>query len=426
MSHPIDNIHYNGVYWKDIDWNNPIHNMGDCCDCCGSDGVEPHQSACRYLYANQQSNAGQAFIRQKIQEALEREQKYYKNNKDTQMTDKFRHNDYSQHMPQLNFKYDSEYYPNDEDLPDPQVEPFIPGAKVPINKVGVSGVDLPVKFIRRDHSVEQLHARVSLYGSLDNPDAKGLNLSRFPIVMHEALADHLSIEGLVNVLDALQAKQGSNNIYCKMKFKYPWTQEALRTRQELPERKLGDEWKIGDPQVFKIVDGVALSHKKAVGHIFYDCELDAQRRGDKYKFFLTVNYIYSSTCPCSFELAQDAREKRGVAANGHSQRSIAKITVEFDPAQPVYIEDIIEMARKQVPTEVVVICKRRDEQAFAELNGSNLLFCEDSARLLYEGLDDMFEQKRIFDFSVVIDHLESLHPWNATAVICKGIEGGLR
>jgi GTP cyclohydrolase I len=119
--------------------------------------------------------------------------------------------------------------------------------------------------------------------------------------------------------------------------------------------------------------------------------------------------------------------KRGRAANGHSQRSIAKITIQFDPNKHVvYIEDIIDLARKQVPTEVVVICKRRDEQAFAELNGSNLLFTEDAVRLFHEGLDQMFNEEKILDFSVVTDHLESLHPWQATAVLYKGVANGLR
>lgn len=332
---------------------------------------------------------------------------------------KHRHNDYSKHMSHLDFKYDSEYYPEDADLPDPQIDPFIPGAKVPIDKVGVSGVDLPVHFIRRDGTIEKLHARVSLYGSLDNPNAKGLNLSRFPIVMHEAIANHLSIDGLKSVLDILQKKQGSHSVYCKMKFKYPWTQQALRTRKELPDDA-------PDDQVFKVVEGIKLSYEKMEGFIFYDCVLEGQKHGHNYKFYLTVDYVYSSTCPCSFELAQDAMVKRGKAANGHSQRSIGKITVEFDPSNPVFIEDIVEMARRQVPTEVVIICKRRDEQAFAELNGSNLLFTEDAIRLFYEGLDEMFLAGKIFDFSVVTDHIESLHPWSATAVISKGIPGGLR
>ena len=327
--------------------------------------------------------------------------------------------DYSKHMPHLDFEYDAVYYPEDSDLPDPQIDPVIPGSRVPINKVGVSGVDLPVNFIRRDGTVEKLTTSVSLYGSLDNPNAKGLNLSRFPIVMHEQIADHISIDGLTHILDQLQKKQGSASVYCKMKFKYPWTQRALRTRKELPDDA-------PDEEVFKIVDGIKLSHEKAVGYIFYDCVLEGEKHGTRYKFFLTVDYVYSSTCPCSFELSQDAFVKRDKAANGHSQRSIAKIKVQFDPSNVVYIEDIVEMARAQVPTEVVIICKRRDEQAFAELNGSNLLFTEDATRLFYQGLNEMFDQGKIKDFSVVTDHIESLHPWSATAVISKGIAGGLR
>lgn len=332
---------------------------------------------------------------------------------------KHRHNSYSNKMPHLDFTYDSEFYPDDSQLPDPQKDPNIFGAAVPLDKVGVTGVDLPMKFLRRDGSVEQLHVKASLYGSLDNPNAKGLNLSRFPILMHEKIANHMSIEGLQDILLELARKQNSKHVYCKLRFKYPWVQEALRTREELPDDAPAKD-------VFKVVEGVKLSHNKMLGYIFYDCILEGQLHNGDFKFYLTVDYVYSSTCPCSFELAQDATEKRGKAANGHSQRSIAKVTVQFDPVNIIWIEDIVEMCRRQVPTEVVIICKRRDEQAFAELNGSNLIFTEDASRLLYEGLDEMFDAGKILDFSIVTEHLESLHPWSATAVVSKKIPGGLR
>ncbi len=346
---------------------------------------------------------------------------------------KFRHNDYSSHIDE-DFVYDSEFYPDDKDLPDPQINPIIPGAQIGLDKVGVTGVDLPMKFLRRDGSTQELHVKASLYGSLDDPKAKGLNLSRFPVIMHEEIANHMSIDGLRNCLVRLQKKQGSKHVYCKLRFKYPWVQEALRTRKELPEDA-------PDKDVFKVVEGVKLSHEKMLGYIFYDCILEGQLHIDEitnewnnqvlrvptFKFFLTVEYIYSSTCPCSYELAQDAKRRRGKAANGHSQRSIGRITVQFNPSEHiVWVEDIVEMARQQVPTEVVVICKRRDEQAFAELNGSNLLFTEDASRLLFEGLDQMFKDGKVLDFSIVTEHLESLHPWSATAVVAKGIPGGLR
>ena len=339
---------------------------------------------------------------------------------------KTKHIDYSHKMPHLDFEYDDEYYPRDDELPDPQIDPVIPGAAVPLDKVGVSGVDLPVQMVRRDGTVQTLHATTSLYGSLDDPKAKGLNLSRFPIVMHEALENNLSLDGMKIILDDLRSKQGSKDIYCKMKFKYPWTQEALRTRKELDPREDGREWSEDDPEVFMIDGDKILSHEKAEGHIFYDCELEGQHINDEYKYYLTVHYIYSSTCPCSFELAQHAMQTRNKAANGHSQRSVAKIKVQFDPSNILYIEDVVEKMREIMPTETVVICKRRDEMAFAERNGSNPVFVEDFMRIAYEALDTWFDEGRIFDFYIVSDHLESLHNWSATAVTSKGIPGGLR
>ena len=69
------------------------------------------------------------------------------------------------------------------------------------------------------------------------------------------------------------------------------------------------------------------------------------------------------------------------------------------------------------------MCKREDEAEFARLNGSNLLFCEDAARIAHEALDP---DPKVLDFVVVCSHHESLHKHDAVSVIYKGIEGGLR
>ncbi len=66
--------------------------------------------------------------------------------------------------------------------------------------------------------------------------------------------------------------------------------------------------------------------------------------------------------------------------------------------------------------------KREDEQAFAELNGSNLKFVEDAARLIHERLS---ENDKILDFKIICSHLESLHSHDAISVLVKGVEEGL-
>ena len=194
-----------------------------------------------------------------------------------------------------------------------------------------------------------------------------------------------------DALKELAVGQGVKNAYCKLRFKYPMYQEALRTKDKR-------------------------------GHIAYKTELEGQYRDGEYKWFLTIDYVYSSTCPCSFELAHDARSKRNAAANAHSQRSILKVKVAFDRTNGniVWIEDLVDLCRLNIPTEVQIVVKRRDEQAFAELNGANLLFSEDAVRIVHDALDRWVEGKKILEFSIVASHDESLHPWNAIAVSVGG------
>jgi len=232
--------------------------------------------------------------------------------------------------------------------------------------------------------------------------------------MHETIKDHLTIDGIKRTIEEMAYKQGSNAAYCKLRFRYPWTQKALRTRQPLNAYEENNE------ELHQLLsDGTKISLDKMEGHIAYDVTLEGRYFKDSpqpFKFYLTVDYTYSSTCPCSFELAHSAKEKRQAAANAHSQRSIMTTTVQFDPENIVWIEDVIELHRQLIPTEVQVVVKRRDEQAFAELNGSNLLFSEDAVRIVYAGLKEWVDADRIQDFTISTSHEESLHPWNAISV----------
>jgi len=331
-------------------------------------------------------------------------------------TGEYNYTDYSEKMPDLVFTYDKDFYPLDDDLPDPQINPVIPGAKTSLQKVGIAPVDLPIRVKRRDGDDQVLQAQASLYCSLDDPTAKGLNLSRLYILMHNTIKDHLTIDGIKSALEEMAYKQGSKNAYCKLRFKYPWTQKALRTRMPVTEKE------IEDGQFETLSDGEKISLRKIEGHIAYNVTLEGRYHADsdnKFKFYLTTEYTYSSTCPCSFELAHNATEKRDAAANAHSQRSIMTTTIEFDPENIVWIEDLIELHREKIPTEVQVVVKRRDEQAFAELNGSNLLFSEDAVRLIYGALDKWYDSGKIYDFTISTAHQESLHPWDAIAVVWK-------
>jgi GTP cyclohydrolase I len=85
------------------------------------------------------------------------------------------------------------------------------------------------------------------------------------------------------------------------------------------------------------------------------------------------------------------------------------------------ITELIDAIEGALKTPVQATVKREDEQAFALLNGRNLMFCEDAGRRVQTALGN---DDRILDFWARCTHYESLHPHNAVSVVTKGIEGG--
>jgi GTP cyclohydrolase I len=130
-----------------------------------------------------------------------------------------------------------------------------------------------------------------------------------------------------------------------------------------------------------------------------------------------LDFVYSSTCPCSLELSEHARQMRGQLATPHSQRSIARVSVVIAGQDRMWFEDMVELCRAAVPTETQVMVKREDEQAFAELNAANPIFVEDAVRAFAGAL---MGDPRIGDFRVVASHQESLHSHDAVSVLTQG------
>jgi GTP cyclohydrolase I len=151
--------------------------------------------------------------------------------------------------------------------------------------------------------------------------------------------------------------------------------------------------------------------------ITFDCNLD---HNGEFKKIMHVSFLYSSSCPCSTALSEHAAYSRGLYGIPHSQRSVAKIAIEFNDL--VWIEDVVDMCRKSLVTEVLVFCKREDEQQFAVLNGAQPKFVEDAIRYL---ADELNCHNDIKDYKVIVSHNESLHAHNAVSVITKGINASI-
>jgi GTP cyclohydrolase I len=265
----------------------------------------------------------------------------------------------------------------------------IEGANVPIQQVGISNFKLPLKFETRSGDIQMLEVSVDGYVSLD-ANKKGINMSRIVRSFYKFKDEVFNHNVLEYILRMYKDDLESQESYVRLNFNYPILVPSLRSGLE--------------------------------GYQYYSVALEGQMdANDNVRTFVHTTFEYSSACPCSYELAEHARETRDVAVIPHSQRSEAHVTVELK--DHLYIEDVVEICREALKTETQVMVKREDEQAFAEMNGAYQKFVEDAARLMYEQLNP---HPSIKDFVVRCVHLESLHSHDAVSRISKGIPCGLR
>ncbi|MFW8594648.1 GTP cyclohydrolase FolE2 [Cribrihabitans neustonicus] len=272
-------------------------------------------------------------------------------------------------------------------LPDLQNGPtsLIRGARQQIQHVGISNFRLPIRFHTRDGGDLTLETSVTGTVSLD-AEKKGINMSRIMRSFYKHAERTFSFEVMESALDDYLSDLDSPDARLQMRFSFPLQVESLRS---------------------------GLS-----GYQYYDLALELSDHDGVREKIMHLDYVYSSTCPCSLELSEHARQARGQLATPHSQRSVARISVQYDPDGPcLWFEDLIDHCRRAVPTETQVMVKREDEQAFAELNAANPIFVEDAARLFCEALQS---DPRIGDFRVIASHQESLHSHDAVSVMTHG------
>ena len=271
-------------------------------------------------------------------------------------------------------------------LPDLQNGPssLIRGEKQHIEHVGISNFRLPIRFHTRDNGDITLETSVTGSVSLE-AEKKGINMSRIMRSFYKHAEKTFSFEVLEAALNDYVSDLESFDARLQMRFSYPMKVQSLRSGLE--------------------------------GYQYYDIALEKVQRGGVLYKIMHLDFVYSSTCPCSLELSEHARQMRGQLATPHSQRSVARISVEIKGKECLWFEDLIDLARAAVPTETQVMVKREDEQAFAELNAANPIFVEDAARLFCEQLK---ADPRVGDFRVVASHQESLHSHDAVSVLTEG------
>ncbi len=292
--------------------------------------------------------------------------------------------------PDLSRDYPADFHADDAyraGLPDLQNAPhsLIRGARRRIQHVGISNFRLPIRYQTRDDGPITLETSVTGTVSLE-AELKGINMSRIMRSFYRHAESTFSLGVMEDALNDYKADLGSADARLQMHFRFPMKVQSLRSGLE--------------------------------GFQYYDVALELVEHAGERLRIVHLDYVYSSTCPCSLELSEHARRVRGQLATPHSQRSVARISavMKGDHGR-LWFEDIVEMCRHAVPTETQVMVKREDEQAFAELNAANPIFVEDAARLFSRALS---ADARVGDYRVVASHQESLHSHDAISVLSEG------
>ena len=280
----------------------------------------------------------------------------------------------------------------------------------PLDWVGMDGMAIPIRLAGEGGHDLHVPATVDVAVDLGDAGARGIHMSRLYLHLQQSLANEsLSAPSLRRLLETCIASQQGLSSRARLRLRY----EHLLLRKALVSDNAG--WKR------------------------YPVEVEAELRDGHLQLTLGFSVDYSSTCPASAALSRQVNaarfaedfaglrplsndavrdwlaSERGLAATPHAQRSRADVRVELRPAfDDLPLQALVDAVENALGTPVQTAVKREDEQAFAEANAANLMFCEDAARRVAAALS---ADARVSAWNVRVAHYESLHPHDAVASV---------
>jgi GTP cyclohydrolase I len=262
------------------------------------------------------------------------------------------------------------------------------GRNVPLAKVGVKGLEYPIRVLDKVKQVQHTAARVDLYADLPRC-FKGAHMSRFIEIFHR-YRDDLSMPRFLHMLRRIRTDLEAQSAFGSMTFPYFIEKNApvsgLPGMMSYECRYQG--WVRAPLSGPGVEEGEG---NRAPGN---------EPREDRH-FTVSVSVPVTTVCPCS----------RAISDRGaHNQRGVVRVELELGPF--FWIEDIIAIVEKAASSPVYSILKREDEKFVTEHAYDNPKFVEDLVRDVYIELKGMNMFPR---FSVEAENFESIHNHNAFA-----------
>ena len=248
--------------------------------------------------------------------------------------------------------------------------------RVPIDRVGVRDVCLPVEVLDPNRGKQYTVAKISMAVNLPH-DVKGTHMSRF-IETINAYDGQISMHTLPVILSELKERLQADNAHIEVKFPYFMEKAAPETGAEA------------------LMD--------------YECTLIGQLNGEEEDFVLRVRVPVASLCPCSKEISD---------YGAHNQRGYVTIDVRgtrSDEGIPsmIWVEDLVDIAESSGSAPVYPLLKRPDERYVTMQAYDNPVFVEDIVRGVAKRLE---KDKRVAWFRVQVINHESIHTHNVFACV---------
>ena len=252
------------------------------------------------------------------------------------------------------------------------------GRGIPLQKVGIKGLQYPVRVSECTETVQHTHASADLFVSLC-PHVRGTHMSRFVEIFREYAHD-FSPQNFVTMLEKIRVSLNAERSFGLVSFPFFMEKKAPASAQRAMMR--------------------------------YECAYEGTAGEQDKRLFFSVAVPVTTVCPCS----------KAISTHGaHNQRGTVRIRVCTNGA--FRIEDIILLAEKAASAEVYSLLKRADEKFVTEHAYESPRFVEDVVREVYASLKRFPVKPPFSSFTVEAENFESIHNHNAYA--CAEYTAGL-
>lgn len=242
---------------------------------------------------------------------------------------------------------------------------------IAIDQVGIADLRYPVTVTDRDGAEQRTVADVAMDVDLA-ADVKGTHMSRFVEVLRDH-ADRITPYTVSAIAVDLRRRLQSQRARAELHFPYFRERSAPVTG------------------LSALVD--------------YEGGLGAEVSGDSLEVHVCARVPVTSLCPCSKEISD---------YGAHSQRGYVTLRARCGSEEPLWLDDLVEIAERAGSASIYPLLKRPDERYVTMEAYDNPAFVEDIARTAAAALRD---DPRVEAFSVEASNQESIHNHSAVARI---------